>query len=228
MVPSSRTVTVLTRQHERFYKPLIFNRFNKNLAVQPSNRGTATAILFALFRLIKLGQQGTVAIFPSDHYVSDDLKFMSHVEAAATAVAIRPARIVLLGIPADRPETQYGWIEPDSFVLVSWITTLVDLFGRALPLLYVSFAQLLSALGTAAEREAIDRLYSSIGSESFSDRILVQFAQELSVLPVRGVTWSDLGDPMRVLATIDHLGIRPRWLAASRNRGAGNRWCDAK
>jgi mannose-1-phosphate guanylyltransferase len=192
---------------------------------------------------------------------------MSHVEAAATAVAVHPARIVLLGIPADRPETQYGWIEPEkprepglaelgdvlpvrrfwekpspelamqfwesgffwnSFVLVSRITALIDLFARALPRLYVSFAQLLSALGTAAEREPIDRLYSTIGSESFSDRILVEFAQELSVLPVRGVTWSDLGDPMRVLATIDHLGIRPRWLAASRNRGAGNRWSDAK
>jgi hypothetical protein len=45
--------------------------------------------------------------------VSDDLKFMSHVEAAATALAVHPARIVLLGIPADRPETEYGWIEPE-------------------------------------------------------------------------------------------------------------------
>jgi mannose-1-phosphate guanylyltransferase len=171
-------------------------------------------------------------------------------------VAVHPARIVLLGIPADRPETQYGWIEPEkpmepgpaessdvlpvrrfwekpspglamqfwkrgflwnSFVLVSRITAVIDLFARALPRLYGSFAVLLSSLGTADEGEAIDRLYSSIGSESFADRILVDFAQDLSVLPVRGVTWNDLGDPMRVLAVIDHLGIRPRWLAAGRN-----------
>jgi mannose-1-phosphate guanylyltransferase len=71
-------------------------------------------VLFGLFRLIKLGQQGTVAIFPSDHYVSDDFKFMSHVEVAATAVSSHLGRIVLLGIPADRPETQYGWIEPET------------------------------------------------------------------------------------------------------------------
>jgi mannose-1-phosphate guanylyltransferase len=253
VVPSSRTVTVLNRQHERFYKPLTFTRFDTNLAVQPINRGTAPAILFALFRLIRLGQRGTVAIFPSDHYVSDDVKFMSHVEAGAMAAAVHRARIVLLGIPADRPETQYGWIEPEkpiepgtadssdvlpvrrfwekpspelatrlwkcgffwnSFVLVARITALIDLFARASPRLYIAFAQLLSAFGTAAECDAIDRLYSSISSESFADRILVEFAQDLSVLPVHGVIWNDLGDPSRVLATLDHLGIRPRWLAA--------------
>jgi mannose-1-phosphate guanylyltransferase len=256
IVPSTRTVTVLTRRHERFYKQFTFNHGDTNLAVQPTNRETAPAILFALVHLIKLGQRGTVAIFPSDHYVSDDLKFMSHVEAAATVVAGHPARIVLLGIPPDRPETQYGWIEPEhpigpvpaklsdvlpirrfwgkpspevamqfwkagffwnSFVLVSRITALIDLFARALPRLYISFAQLLSALSTADEGEAIDRLYSSIGSESFADGILVEFARELSVLPVRGVTWNALGDPMRVLAIINHLGIRPRWLAACRS-----------
>src|SRR5260370_19377082 len=87
VVPPSRTVTVLTREHERFYRPLTSDRRDTNLAVQPTNRETAPAILFALFRLIKLGQQGTLAIFPSDHYVSDDLIFMSHVAAAAAVVA---------------------------------------------------------------------------------------------------------------------------------------------
>jgi len=256
VVPPSRTVTVLSRQHERFYKALTFNHGDPGFAVQPANRETAPAILFALFRLIRLGRQGAVAIFPSDHYVSDDPKFMSHVEAAAAVVRVHPARIVLLGIPPDRPETQYGWIEPErsskpgpaesidvlrvrrfwekpspelamqfwkcgffwnSFVLVSQITALIDLFARALPRLYIAFAQVFSAFGTADEGEAIDRVYSSIGSENFADKILVDFAQELSVLPVRGVTWNDLGDPMRVLAIIEHLGIRPRWLAACRH-----------
>jgi mannose-1-phosphate guanylyltransferase len=108
----------------------------------------------------------------------------------------------------------------NSFVLVSQITALIDLFARALPRLYIAFAQLFSVLGTADEGEAIDRLYSSIGSQSFVDKILVEFAQELSVLPVRGVTWNDLGDPMRVLAIIEHLGIRPQWLAACRRPSA--------
>jgi mannose-1-phosphate guanylyltransferase len=37
---------------------------------------------------------------------------MLHVQAASSVVDRFPGRLVLLGIHADRPETQYGWIEP--------------------------------------------------------------------------------------------------------------------
>ena len=53
-----------------------------------------------------------MAIFPSDHYVSDDSIFMRHVCAAFHAVDHSPQLIVLLGITPDGPETEYGWIEP--------------------------------------------------------------------------------------------------------------------
>jgi mannose-1-phosphate guanylyltransferase len=52
-----------------------------------------------------------VSLFPSDHYVSDDARFMAHVEAAFDAVETRPDLIVLLGMEAAGPEVQYGWIE---------------------------------------------------------------------------------------------------------------------
>jgi len=44
--------------------------------------------------------------------VSDDVAFMSHVEAAFQALARWPELTILLGITPDRPEVQYGWIEP--------------------------------------------------------------------------------------------------------------------
>lgn len=99
-------------------------------------------------------------------------------------------------------------------MLVAPITALIDLFVRALPQLYIAFARSLSVLATAPESEAMDQLYANISTENFAERILVDFARDLSVLPVRGVKWNDLGEPQRVLATMDTLGIRPRWLAA--------------
>jgi mannose-1-phosphate guanylyltransferase len=107
-----RTVTVLSRAHERFYSPLISQNIPGNLVIQPANRGTAAAILFSLLRLSHLRRIGTVAIFPSDHYISNDMIFMRHVDAAISAASSLPVKIVLLGIPADRPESDYGWIEP--------------------------------------------------------------------------------------------------------------------
>src|SRR5262249_38399061 len=76
------------------------------------NRGTAPAILYALLRMAEDGPNGAVAIFPSDHYVSDDARFMAHVDAAFELVGRRPDLVTLLGLAPDRPETEYGWIEP--------------------------------------------------------------------------------------------------------------------
>ena len=251
VVPPNQTLIVLTRPHERFYKSFSCNVADCNLVLQPHNRGTAPAILYALFRLARQRRRGTVAIFPSDHYVSDDRRFMLHVEAASSVIAKFPERVLLLGISADKPESQYGWIEPgqaldfgvtgigtvfhirrfwekppldvalelwrqgffwNSFVMVARIEALLDLFARALPQLYISFAQLY--FGTTREAETVAQLYDNIPSVSFSDDILTEFCTELLVLPVRDVQWSDLGEPTRVLNIIAQLGLRPRWLAA--------------
>jgi mannose-1-phosphate guanylyltransferase len=98
-------------------------------------------------------------------------------------------------------------------VIVARIAALLDLFARALPQLYISFAQLFAIFGTTREREALAQLYDHIPSVSFSDNILTEFCGGL-VLPVRDVQWSDLGEPTRVLNIIAQLGLRPGWLAA--------------
>jgi mannose-1-phosphate guanylyltransferase len=116
LVPLHSTVTVLSCTHEPFFSPLLRGFASGSILIQPENRGTATAILCALMRLIEAGHCGAVAIFPSDHYVSDDFIFMRHVAAAFSAVDLSPELIVLLGITPDGPETEYGWIEPGASV----------------------------------------------------------------------------------------------------------------
>jgi mannose-1-phosphate guanylyltransferase len=112
IIPPAQTITVLNRAHERFYSPLLGESLFPRLLIQPENRGTAPAILGALLRLIDRGHTGPVAIFPSDHYVSDDRIFMRHVEDAIRAAELAPHLAILLGITPDGPETEYGWIEP--------------------------------------------------------------------------------------------------------------------
>jgi mannose-1-phosphate guanylyltransferase len=84
----------------------------QSVVVQPANRGTTPAILFALMRLRRRFHDASVALFPSDHYVSDAPAFMSHVRAAFDAVEIHRQTVVLLGAEATAAETGYGWIEP--------------------------------------------------------------------------------------------------------------------
>lgn len=114
--PSERTLTVVTRQHEQFYSRLLSGSGNLNLLIQPQNRGTAPAILYAISRIASLVANPIVAIFPSDHYFGNDADFLHYVGAAVGAVETRPEFSVVLGVPASSSETGYGWIEPGSYI----------------------------------------------------------------------------------------------------------------
>jgi mannose-1-phosphate guanylyltransferase len=246
----SRVLTVLTRAHERFYSPILAGAPQRNLVVQPDNRGTAPAILYGLLRLAQIAPSASVAIFPSDHYVGDDLKFIHQVELALEAATVRPEITILLGLAADSPEVGYGWIEPgepiaggaptlfkvsrfwekpmpevasvllergclwNSFVMVARVSTLLGLIMMALPQLYAPFAAIRSKLGTPFEDRAVSTLYADLPPLNFSDQVLASQAVNLAVLPVRGLDWSDLGEPHRVMEVLARTGTTPRWAAA--------------
>lgn len=111
-IPAERTTMILTRTHERFYSTQLNDVPEERLLVQPSNQGTAPAILHALLNVAMEDPNAAVAFFPSDHYFSDDESLMNHVEDAFEIVAEHSETIVLLGISPTGPETEYGWIEP--------------------------------------------------------------------------------------------------------------------
>ncbi len=112
LVPAWRTLLVLTRKHEPFYADAVAGIPSSRLLIQPSNQGTAPAILYGLLRLREMDPKGIVAFFPSDHHFSDDGAFVGHMDSAYAAAASQPEMVVLLGIPPETPEVEYGWIEP--------------------------------------------------------------------------------------------------------------------
>ncbi len=236
LVDPARMLYLLTRTHERFYRPLAETTPAPALVVQPENRGTAPAILLAARRLLALGAREPVALLPSDHHVSDDGAFMGHVAAAVEAVATCPGLVVLLGIEAASPETAYGWIEPgepivgpwagslrrvrrfvekpdrptaaallargalwNCFVVVAQPRRLLRLFADTVPMLVDWLAP--AGAGLAPDRAAqIEDLYAGLPATDFSRAVLAAAPEALAVLPVKGVGWSDLGDPARVEA----------------------------
>ena len=107
---------VLTRTHEPFYADEVAGIPSSRLLIQPSNQGTAPAILYSVLRLCEMDPKGVVAFFPSDHHFSDDEAFISHIDSAYTAAASNPKMVVLLGITPETPEVEYGWIEPGALL----------------------------------------------------------------------------------------------------------------
>lgn len=246
-IPPDQTMLCLRETHKDFYEELVEDVLSENLVHQPTNLGTTPAILYSLLRLSILDPTSAVAFFPSDHYFSDDQTFMTYVDSAFRAVKARPEMIVLLGIEPDRPEVEYGWIEPatsfmeqlprdirrvrrfwekpsantaktfmdrgflwNSFVMVGRLEAFLLIIKRAVPKLYRAFEAVRPTLSTGKEREAIRNLYAKIGPSNFSHDVLSTSAN-LSVMPVKGVTWSDWGNPRRVLSTLARIGLQAEY-----------------
>jgi mannose-1-phosphate guanylyltransferase len=111
-----RTLYVVNRVHQPYYAPILAQELEKNLVVQPRNCGTAPAILYSLLRIVSVNPDAIVAFFPSDHYISDNQKFMAHIRTALDAARRRSDSVILLGLEPESPEVEYGWIEPAQVV----------------------------------------------------------------------------------------------------------------
>lgn len=111
-IPRERTLVVSLLEHVRYLVSDLAGAPFPRLLVQPSDRGTAAAILLAAHRISWWDPEATIALFPSDHFVSEETVFMDHVAGVVAAVEQRPGWTILLGARPTDPETEYGWIEP--------------------------------------------------------------------------------------------------------------------
>jgi mannose-1-phosphate guanylyltransferase len=68
-------------------------------------------ILFPAHWVFRRDPGATIAVFPSDHFVSEDATFMEHVAYVAAWVNEHADRLVLLGAAPTEAEVEYGWIE---------------------------------------------------------------------------------------------------------------------
>lgn len=113
-VDPDHVLFVLTKKHERFFKEPLEAVPDFQKIVQPYNQGTLPAILWSLLHLFHADERALVAFFPSDHYFGNEAAFISTIEHSFDFAEKEPDSVILLGAGAERPETEYGWIEPGS------------------------------------------------------------------------------------------------------------------
>lgn len=250
-VPLENTFFSLTAKHEKFYQTAIWDVPETRRVVQPENRGTAPAILYSLMRVSVEEPNAMVAIFPSDHFFTDDEKFMAQVDSAFRAAELESRSVVLLGLEPDKPETSYGWIEPatslfgsepggvsrvarfwekptrkaaeqlmmsgslwNSFVIVGRAEAFLELFRSHLRDSFRMFDISKKMLRTSQEKPLMRAIYSWLPDSNFSNDVLEKANEMLMVKRVSDVGWSDLGEPQRVIGTLNDLGIKTTWSTA--------------
>ncbi|MDQ3128522.1 MAG: sugar phosphate nucleotidyltransferase, partial [Chloroflexota bacterium] len=102
---------------DRRYGQLVRDQVpNIGLIVEPAARNTAAAIALAS-RVIERPDAEVMVVLPADHWIEDEDAFRTVIEAAVRSLASgsfdvdRP--LVTLGVQADQPATEYGYLRPD-------------------------------------------------------------------------------------------------------------------
>jgi mannose-1-phosphate guanylyltransferase len=113
MVPWQNVLTVIGRAHQKYLVESRTRPLPGSLIEQPLNLGTALGIMLPATFVSEIDPDATLIILPADHFVHPEELFLQHAARAVALVEEHPDRLILVGVPADRPETQYGWIVPE-------------------------------------------------------------------------------------------------------------------
>jgi mannose-1-phosphate guanylyltransferase len=112
LVPAERVVTVITAGQERYLREEQQGGIPGRVLVQPANRETGPGLLLPLLWIARRDPGAMVTVFPADHFIWEESRFLGSVQSAIAAAGRYQDRLVLLGMEARAPETSYGWIAP--------------------------------------------------------------------------------------------------------------------
>jgi mannose-1-phosphate guanylyltransferase len=111
-IPLARTVVVSHVRDAEYVAQEFACGEAPECLLQPEDRGTAAAILWAAHVIRHREPDAVVVVFPSDHYVDGEPEFIGHVLDVVTFVRRREERLVLIGAIPTEAATPHGWIEP--------------------------------------------------------------------------------------------------------------------
>lgn len=99
----------------------------------------------------------------------------------------------------------------NSFVMTGKVSAFLGMIRGSVPTLYHEFIGASDMIGTPGESDALDYIYEKLTPANFSHRVLEVSTGSLLAFAVKGVEWSDLGEPGRVLSTLENTGIKTEW-----------------
>jgi mannose-1-phosphate guanylyltransferase len=114
-----RIVTVAAHGHRSEALSHLPEQHAGPLLLQPQNRDTAAGIFLPLTYIKTRDPRATVVVYPSDHFVYPEQRFLEAVEQAVRTAERLEDRLILLGVPPDRLELDYGWIQPGRYLALS-------------------------------------------------------------------------------------------------------------
>jgi len=110
VVPAERILVVTSTEHVGLVREQLPEIPEENIVPEPVGRGTATCVALAAFAVQSRAPDGVMLALPADHVIAAPKRFRALL-SAAIQVAAEGTHLVTFGIPPDRPETGYGYIQ---------------------------------------------------------------------------------------------------------------------
>ncbi|MBI3988104.1 MAG: mannose-1-phosphate guanylyltransferase [candidate division NC10 bacterium] len=110
LIPLSCQLVVTGRSHAGLVRGEVPDLPEENLLLEPEGRNTAVAIGLASLHLEQKDPEAALIALPADHAIPDEALFLKALERGIAA-ALAQEGTVVFGIPPDRPETGYGYIQ---------------------------------------------------------------------------------------------------------------------
>jgi mannose-1-phosphate guanylyltransferase len=117
LIDSEQILTVVSRHQSQYTQEEFKSQLPETIVSQPCARETSAGILLAMLKINQKDPDSIVSMFPSDHFIKEENRFMEFVREANEFVVNNPDSIVLLGVHPDRNESGYGWIETGNKIL---------------------------------------------------------------------------------------------------------------
>jgi mannose-1-phosphate guanylyltransferase len=97
----------------------------------------------------------------------------------------------------------------NTMVLAANGRKLWNLGWKCFPEMMPLFERLKEAIDTAEELRVLDAIYEAMPRRNFSSHLLQRTPEQLAVMEMRDVLWSDWGHPERIVQTLEKIGTRP-------------------
>ena len=107
-----RVCAIVAQQHEPHWRRLLGSLPQRNVIVQPRNRGTANGVLLSVFSILERDPLAQIVFLPADHLVIDENALARALRDLVAVMNRDPEGLTLIGIEPEEADPELGYIVP--------------------------------------------------------------------------------------------------------------------
>jgi mannose-1-phosphate guanylyltransferase len=103
---------IVAQQHARHWRGLLASLPQRNVIVQPRNRGTANGVLLSVLTILQRDPLARIVFLPADHFVRDENALARALRDLVAVLKHNAEGLTLIGIEPEEADPELGYLVP--------------------------------------------------------------------------------------------------------------------